>query len=122
PPMTMAVSASALVSARCPPESITALASPGGAAVVIALATWAGVMPAVMLIFVPLVVKVPPLAILPGSTLVPVGLAAASANTAAPVPVIFAFCGGTASGFAIKPAGSRSSEPGTLTSCAGVSG
>ena len=88
----------------------------------IAVSTCAGVMPATMLTVWPLIVNVPPFAMRAGQDLRAGDLAAASADSVAPKPVILAGAGEPATGLAEKVFGSISSEPGTLVSCAGVSG
>src|SRR5581483_114664 len=100
---------------------------PGGGLVpptdlLIASSTFAGVMPALMVMVVPLRVKVPPLAMLGGRMVDPVIDAAASGRIAAPCPLIVAFCGGMASGLAMNEDGSSNSELAMLGLCAGVSG
>src|SRR6202171_30150 len=114
PPITRSVSASVLFKTRLPDESWTAVCIPAGSPpaldVLMAVRTWAGVMLAVMVTVDPLIVNVPALVLLRGSPCEPVILAGASARIAAPVPVILAFCGGMASGLAMKLAGFSNSE------------
>jgi hypothetical protein len=85
--------------------------------------TCAGVMPTVIAILpLPLIVKVPPLATLAGRIVLPVTVAGASGESAAPVPVIFAAAGGPATGLAMKFEGLSNSERGMLASWPDVSG
>jgi len=106
PPITRSVSASVLFKTRSPEGFWTAACIPTGRPpaldVLIALRTWAGVMLAAMVTVVPLIVNVPPLTMRPGSAWAPVTVAGASSRIAAPVPMILAFCGGMASGLAMK--------------------
>ena len=69
-----------------------------------------------------LIVNVPPAWSQPGRICVPTEIAFASAASDAPKPVILAGDGAPATGLAENVFGSISSEPGTLVSCAGVSG
>src|SRR5262249_29871822 len=84
--------------------------------------TCVGVMPGTMATSWPLMVKLPPFTSVPGRICVPVTDAIASGDRVAPKPVILAGAGEPAIGLAENVFGSISSEPGTLTSCAVVSG
>ena len=90
--------------------------------VLIAASTCARVMFATRLTAWPLIVKAPPFTSAAGTICVPVSEAFASPDSVAPKPVIFAGAGEPATGLAENVFGSISSEPGTLVSCAVVSG
>ena len=65
-----------------------------------AMSTWAGVMPAWMLTFCPLIVNVPPFAMAPGRICVPVIWPPRRRTSVAPKPVILAGAGAPAIGLA----------------------
>ena len=122
PPMVILVSAlalvrtsrlEALIEAETPVVPLWASMAPSMAA---------AFMPAVMVILVPLMTSVPPAEVRPEMSTVPVATAAASGDSVAPEPRIFAGCGGPATGLAEKFAGLSSSEPATSVSWSGVNG
>ena len=63
-----------------PPAPVKPVAPFRATAALMAISTWAGVMPAWMFTFCPLIVNVPPFAMVPGTICVPVIFAAASAG------------------------------------------
>jgi len=115
-----------VIGAVTPPTVLPAPAKPAApfrlTGALMAMSTWAGVMPDEILMVELLSVKEPLFTMPPGRIWVPVTRASASAVSVAPKPVILATDGEPATGFAENVLGSISSEPGTLMSWADVNG